>query len=75
MNSKEAEQSAWVHFFNQALSDLTGMTDEYEDGGVKVEVMVGSKGLVDRAGVIADEAVGKLVSKGIPEKYWPTVPK
>ena len=75
MHSKEAEQSAWSHFFNQAVSDLTGMSDIYVDGAVSISAPTGPKVLIEHAVKIADEAVAMLSEKKIPEEYWPTAPK
>lgn len=73
--SAEAEQSAWSHFFNQAVSDLTGMSDNYEDGAVSISAPTGPKVLIDQAEKLADEAMAKLLERKIPEEYWPTSPK
>ena len=72
MSTKEAEQSAWVHYFSQALSDLTGMTDEYSDNGVKIAGPAQADSLTNNACKIADAAVRTLKDRKIPEEYWPT---
>lgn len=75
MSSEEAKQSAWVYYYSQAISDLTGIADEYEDAGIKVSQPTGPKTIVDLAVKIADEAVAMLMERKIPEEYWPTAPK
>jgi hypothetical protein len=69
--SPEAKESAWSHFFNQALSDLTGTEDSYSDAGVGVSVPWSPEKLADRAALIADAAVKKMEARGIAEGFWP----
>ncbi len=76
MYSEAAEQSAWVHFFNQAVSDLTKVVDHADKAaGLPVRTPPDPKVLMGIADGIADAAIEKLVSKGIPEEYWPTAPR
>lgn len=72
MNAREATQSAWVYYFNKALSDLTGMVDEYSSEGIKITGPTNADKLAEQAAKIADAATKKLVERDIPDEYWPT---
>jgi len=68
---ERTEQSAWVYYFNQAVSDLTGMVDEVADGEVKITGPAQADSLTAQAGKIADAAIRALKERGVPDDYWP----
>jgi hypothetical protein len=73
MADKATEHSAWIYYFNQALSDLTGMTDDFSDGeGIKISGPSKPSSLATMAEGIADAAIAKLKERNIHEDFWPT---
>lgn len=58
---ERTEQSAWVFYFNQATSDLTGIDDAYSPDSV-----------TQVAANMADAAIKMLKKRCIRDDYWPT---
>jgi len=67
-------QEAWLCYFNRAISDLirAGVTDEYRDAGIRIKAPATSS-VVERASVVADAAIAKLVERKIPADLWPEI--